>query len=236
MMHIKQGFKLLILTLLLHGCSTHSNYFTPFESSKVDLSTPRANNIIHDFLTIVKTYYSPAKTVFMVESTNSPFAINIENELRKEGYGVGSIYGKNLQQYNLSWNVNYLNKTMIQVSFQLEDAKISRVYKLNSNRYYPFSPLSAVGLNKKKLARLDFSRLSSQEYAYDSNYNNVSAFAKVKATRLKIRTQPTRKSKSIATLKKGDRVSYQEIITNAKGEEWIKLKNGGYMKASYLQL
>ena len=231
MMHIKQCFKLLILTLLLHGCSTHSNY-SPFESSKVDLSTPRANNIINDFLTIVKTYYSPAKTVFMIESTNSSFAINIENELRKEGYGVGSIYGENSQQYNLSWSVNYLNKKMIQVSFQLEDAKISRVYKLNSNRYYPFSPLSAVGLNKKKLAQLDFSRLSSQEYAY----NNVRSFAKVKATRLKIRTQPTRKSKSIATLKKGDRVSYQEIITNAKGEEWIKLENGGYMKASYLQL
>lgn len=234
-MNTKQYIKLLILTLFLQGCTSPHNYFTPFESTKVNLNTPRANNIVHDFLTIVKTYYSPAKTVFMIKSTNSPFSIKIENELRKEGYGVGSLYGKNLQQYNLSWNVNYLNKKMIQVSFQLEDAKISRVYKLSSNQYYPFSPLSAVGLNTKKLIKLDFSRRSSQEYIQTDDYAN-SAYATVKATRLKIRIQPTKKSKSIATLKKGDNVSYQEVITNEKGEEWIKLKNGGYMKASYLQL
>jgi hypothetical protein len=222
-----------LIFLLFVGCSSHSNYFTPFISDKIDLSKNRADIIIHDFITIIKAYYPPANSVFQIEQTNTLFAKKVESELRKRGYGLGAIYGKDIKRIPLAWKITPLNKKMIRVSYHIGEVSISRIYKDDKRKYQPFSSFSAVGLDSKQFANLDFS--ISQDIVTTQNQNSVSSFAKVVANSLKIRSKPTKKSKEIAILRKGEMVSYVEIITNQDGEDWVKLEGGGYMKASYLK-
>ena len=233
MMSIKSKFLLTIgATILLIGCSSKSTYFSPFVSEKIDLSKNRDAIVVHDFITIVKAYYSPATTVFQIEKTNSIFEKSIEEELRKRGYGIGSIYGKEIKITPLAWRVTYLNREMIRVSYHIgKDVSISRIYKLKNRQYKPFSSFSAVGLDSRKFANLDFSMPIDTRVRTE----NVLSLAKVTASSLKIRSKPSTKSKKIATKKRGEIISYSEIIIDSKGKKWVKLKDGGYMKASYLK-
>ena len=160
------------------------------------------------------------------------FEKSIESELRKKGYGIGAIYGKGIQRTPLAWRVTYLNKEMIRVSYHIgEDVSISRIYKLEDRQYKPFSSFSAVGLDSRKFANLDFSMPKDIK----ARKQSVLSLAKVTASSLKIRSKPSAKSKEIATIKRGESISYSEIIMDSRGEEWIKLEGGGYMKASYLK-
>jgi len=219
---------LIVLTLVFIGCSSHSNYFSPFISSKINFNKDRDRIIIHDFITIVKAYYPPATTVFQIEQTDSEFSKKIENRLRQRGYGLGAIYGDKIQRTPLTWKITYLNKKLIRVSFNIDNASINRIYQLKQNLYQPYNSFSAVGLDSKKFANLDFSIKSDTQ-------PTVISLAKVTASSLKIRSKPTTKSQEIAVLKRDETISYSEIITDNNGEEWAKLEGGGYMKASYLK-
>ncbi len=232
-MSIKSKFLLTIgATLLLIGCSSRPTHFSPFVSEKIDLSKNRDAIVVHDFITIVKAYYSPATTVFQIEKTDSMFEKSIEQELRKKGYGIGAIYGKEIKRTPLAWRVTYLNKEMIRVSYHIgKDVNISRIYKLKNRQYKPFSSFSAVGLNSRKFANLDF----SMPRDIRARTKNILSLAKVTASSLTIRSKPNTKSKKIATIKRGESISYREIIIDSRGREWVKLEGGGYMKASYLK-
>ena len=232
-MSIKNRFLIaLSTTLLLIGCSSKPTHFSPFVCDKIDLSKKRDAIVVHDFITIVKAYYAPAITVFQIEKTGSMFEKSIEGELRKKGYGIGAIYGKGIQRTPLAWRVTYLNKEMIRVSYHIgKDVSISRIYKLEDRQYKPFSSFSAVGLDSRKFANLDFSMPKDIK----ARKQSVLSLAKVTASSLKIRSKPSAKSKEIATIKRGESISYSEIIMDSRGEEWIKLEGGGYMKASYLK-
>jgi len=220
-----------IVIVSIIGCSSHSNYFTPFISNKIDLSEKRADIIVNDFITIIKAYYPPANSVFQIEQTNSFFEKRVEKELRKRGYGLGAIYGKDIKRIPLAWKITSLHKKIIRVSYHIGEVSISRIYKDSGKAYQPFSSFSAVGLDSKQFANLDFG--ISKDVL--NNQNTVLSLAKVVANGLKIRSKPTIKSEEIAILKKGEMVSYIEIITNQSGEDWVKLEGGGYMKASYLK-
>lgn len=223
----KQTVFVLIIALFFLGCNSKSTYFTPFISKKIDLSKDRDTKIVHDIITIIKAYYPPATTVFEIEQTNSKFAKNIESELRKKGYGLDNRDEQGIKRVPLAWKITYLNKNMILVYYHIDDISISRVYQLKHNQYQPLSSFSAVGLDSRKFANLDF--------RIQKNIKTTHSFAKVTASSLKIRTKPTIKSKEIATLKRGESVSYSEIVMDNNGNEWIKLEGGGYMKASYLK-
>ena len=215
------------MALLFSGCNLRSTRFTPFISSKVDLSKNRDFIIVHDIITFIKAYYPPATTIFEIEHTNSKFAKDIDIELRKKGYGLGETDGESINRVPFAWKITYLNKSMILVYYYIGDVSISRVYQLKHRQYQPFSSISVIGLDTRKFANLDF--------RIQRNIQPVHSFAKVTASSLKIRTKPDIKSKEIATLKRGELVSYSEIVMDKNGKEWIKLEGGGYMKASYLK-
>ena len=231
-MSIKNKFLVTIsIVLLLIGCSSKPTHFSTFVCDKIDLSKKRDAIVVHDFITIIKAYYSPATTIFQIEKTGSIFEKSIENELRKRGYGIGAIYGKEIKRTPLAWRVTYLNREMIRVSYHIgKDVSISRIYKLKDRQYKSFSSFSAVGLDSRRFANLDF----SMPRAIRARSQNILSLAKVTASSLKIRSKPSTKSKKIATIKRGEIISYSKIIIDSKGREWVKLEGGGYMKASYL--
>jgi hypothetical protein len=232
-MSIKSKFLVtIIVALLLIGCNSKPTHFSPFVCDKIDLTKKRDAIVVNDFITIIKAYYLPAITVFQIEKTGSMFEKSIESELRKRGYGIGAIYGKGIKRIPLAWRVTYLNREMIRVSYHIgEDVSISRIYKLKDREYKPFSSFSAVGLDSRKFANLNFSMPKDIKPREQS----VLSLAKVTASSLKIRSKPSAKSKEIATIKRGESISYSEIIMDSRGEEWVKLEGGGYMKASYLK-
>lgn len=233
-MSIKSKLLVIIsVALLLIGCNSKPTRFSPFVCKKIDLSKKRDAIIIHDFITIIKAYYSPATTVFQIKKTGSMFEKSIESELRKRGYGIGAIYGKGIKRTPLAWRVTYLNKEMIRVSYYIgKDVSISKIYKLKDKQYKSFSSFSAVGLDSRKFANLDFSMPKDIR----AKPQSVLSLATVTASSLKIRSKPNIKSAEIATIRKGESVSYTEIVMDKNGNEWIKLEGGGYMKASYLKL
>ena len=220
---------LISITLIFIGCSSHTNRFTPFISSKINLDKNRDKIIIHDFITIIKTYYPPATTIFQIKQTNTEFAKKIENSLRQRGYGLGAIYTDDIKRVPLAWKITYLTKKLIRVSYYIGDASVSRVYQLKYNLYQPYSSFSAIGLDSRKFANINFSM--------DNTYQQPTILeATVTASSLKIRSKPTVKSKTLAIKKRGEHVYYKEIVLDNNNQEWAKLEGGGYMKASYLKL
>ena len=254
MITIKQIFITLTATITLIGCSSHTTHFNPFISGKIDFNKNSSDIIVHEFITIVKAYYPPAKTIFQIEPTHSTFSKKIESELRKKGYGFGAIYGDGIKRVPLAWRISYLNKKMISVSYNIGEASISRIYKLNQNRYQPFNSFSAVGLDKMRFSNLDFTLPTRQEQTttlthqtetlyeeevtplYEELETSTISQAKVIANSLKIRSEPNTNSEEIDIVKQGESVSYSEIVLDNNSEEWVKLEGGGYMKASYLEL
>lgn len=250
---IKQIVITLTATIFFIGCSSHTAHFSPFISAEIDFNKNSSEIIIHEFITIVKAYYPPAKTIFQIEPTSSIFSKNIESELRKKGYGFEAIYGKGIKSVPLAWRISYLNKKMISVSYNIGDASISRIYKLNQNRYQPFNSFSAVGLDKIRFSNLNFTLPTTQEQSltlspqtetiyeeemiplYEEETSTISQ-AKVIANSLKIRSKPNTNSEEIDIIKQGESISYSEIVLDNNNEEWVKLEGGGYMKASYLEL
>ena len=136
---------------LLSGC-VNNNYYASInkvKSTKQNIDTV----IVKDILNFVKEYYPPAKTKFFINTKFTPstkeFAKIFELKFRSAGYAITYDIKSNdiSPSVPFAWKVDDISPTLIRATFNIDNANISRIYKIKKDKYIPISAYTVRGLS-----------------------------------------------------------------------------------------
>jgi len=145
---MKKIILFVFVVFLFSGCAT-SNYYVSVnkvKSAKQNLDTV----IIKDILSFVKEYYPPAKTKFFINKRFTPstkeFAEMLESKFRSAGYAITYDIESD-DSIPFAWKIDDVSITLVRATFNIDNANISRGYKLENDRYVAISPYTVRGLS-----------------------------------------------------------------------------------------
>jgi len=140
----------LALSLSFSGCfKTPTNYF--YSDGKGSFIESNAtNSIIDDFVTFIKPYYPPAKTVFLInqnpDSEKNQFFNTFQSDLRLEGYGV-TVDKNNTSAIPLAYKFLATGKQVI-IQYNIGANNLIRAYEYDkySQTYKSITPFTSQGV------------------------------------------------------------------------------------------
>ena len=137
-----------IVLVIFTGCATN-NYYTSInkvKSTKQNIDTV----IVKDILSFVKEYYPPAKTKFFINKKFTPstkeFAEIFELKFRSAGYAITYDTESN-DSIPFAWKVDDISPILVRATFNIDNANISRIYKLKEDSYVAASSYTVRGLS-----------------------------------------------------------------------------------------
>lgn len=223
----------LILAIFFTACSsTVSNNLdvrTSYIQKEIILTNDNNKKLTKDLTDFIKTHYHPSKTIFYFDSSNKNSALykEINKNLQKDGYGISNI-NDNSYKY-LSYQISNFDK-YLRATYNIDTSKLNLFYLKEDNELILFSKS---GINiKQRINSFDFEKETIKKEIVKAKEEPLTGI--VKARVLRIRSNPSIKSKVIGRLRKGNLVEI-DYITETKNYKWAKLlNNDGYISNKYI--
>jgi len=207
----KTAIASLIALLFFTGCVPLFNNSQEYYVSKVELnSTPVHQNIINDISHFLTQYYPIAQTTFAltIEDSSYKHGIELENALRKAGYGIS--YHPKKEAIPFAYKLDLMNKTIIRATYNIGSANISRLYQQNASTLQAITPFTTRGLGKKLFIHTP------------SVKQNALKTATVTALTLNVRNQPSTNAKVIDKYPQGKTIQVHASFMR-EGVSWTKV-------------
>jgi hypothetical protein len=227
------------ILFLFSGCATN-NYYTSVNKVK-SVEQNRDTVIVKDILNFVRGYYPPAKTKFFIDTKFTPstkeFAKIFELKFRSVGYGItyDIVFDDTSPSVPFAWKVDEISPTLVRATFNIDNANISRIYKLKNGRYIPVSPYTVRGLS----STAPYKRLSFMKPLGIATYSSKKKglLMRIVASSLNVREKPSISSKILRQYRKGTRLRIAYKTTNKKTQRnWSKLKNfKGFVATEHIE-
>ena len=148
-MKIIQSIAVFVLLLALSGCGLF-NKKVPYYTSTVDLNRHQVSSVIvNDLIGFLKKYYPQAKTTFFVtlDSSAKRYGKRYIDSLRRVGYSV--TYEKNKASIPFAYKVDFVTKDSIRVTYNIDDATISKIYLIKDRSLVSLSPFTTRNFDRK---------------------------------------------------------------------------------------
>lgn len=204
----------LIAPILFNGCiSTKETYYT----SKVALNNKHINKIIaEDIVSFLKQHY-PIKTTFSIkiEDSSYTYGVNLEDHLRKAGYGL--IYIPKKEATPFAYKLDFINKNIIRATYNIGSANISRLYRQNQNTFIPITPFTTRGLKNTYI-------YNTNSLEKTPNHKNTKE-AIVTAHILNARSTPSTQGKITMKYTKDSMLIIGDEFTSDTGQKWCQVYN-----------
>lgn len=147
-----RGLVLGLAVLLFSGCANFA-FFESATTLQITEKSQRDNLIVDDFVVMVQKYLAPAQTVFFIPTkgvqANSIFNKNIEFRLRQVGYMITKVKSSGVE-VDLRWHIDNITTKIVRATYDLNYARVSRLYREVNNNYMPLGQFTVTGLGKAR--------------------------------------------------------------------------------------